>query len=252
MTSQPEIVSFEDSIKAMEPLRQAVSALGIELVDAQLDKFYTYYKEMVDWNQRVNLTGITEFQDVLTKHYLDSLSVSLSLSDELKSNGSFIDVGTGAGFPGIPLCLAFPGMGGTLLDATGKKTIFLEYIVEILGLDRLSVVKDRAETLAMAPEHREVYDIVLGRGLAGMAAFAELTLPFAKVGGLVIAQKLTNSSEEIAAASNAIELLGGELKEIIQVAQKGLENRALVVVKKIMPTPMRYPRRPGSPSKNPL
>lgn len=252
MTSQPEIVSFEDSIKAMEPLRQAVSALGIELVDAQLDKFYTYYKEMVDWNQRVNLTGITEFQDVLTKHYLDSLSVSLALSDELKSNGSFIDVGTGAGFPGIPLCLAFPGMGGTLLDATGKKTIFLEYIVEILGLDRLSVVKDRAETLAMAPEHREVYDIVLGRGLAGMAAFAELTLPFAKVGGLVIAQKLTNSSEEIAAASNAIELLGGELKEIIQVAQKGLENRALVVVKKIMPTPMRYPRRPGSPSKNPL
>ena len=252
MTSQPEIVSFEDSIKAMEPLRQAVSALGIELVDAQLDKFYTYYKEMVDWNQRVNLTGITKFQDVLTKHYLDSLSVSLALSDELKSNGSFIDVGTGAGFPGIPLCLAFPGMGGTLLDATGKKTIFLEYIVEILGLDRLSVVKDRAETLAMAPEHREVYDIVLGRGLAGMAAFAELTLPFAKVGGLVIAQKLTNSSEEIAAASNAIELLGGELKEIIQVAQKGLENRALVVVKKIMPTPMRYPRRPGSPSKNPL
>jgi len=252
LTSQPEIVSFEDSIKAMEPLRQAVSALGIELVDAQLDKFYTYYKEMVDWNQRVNLTGITKFQDVLTKHYLDSLSVSLALSDELKSNGSFIDVGTGAGFPGIPLCLAFPGMGGTLLDATGKKTIFLEYIVEILGLDRLSVVKDRAETLAMAPEHREVYDIVLGRGLAGMAAFAELTLPFAKVGGLVIAQKLTNSSEEIAAASNAIELLGGELKEIIQVAQKGLENRALVVVKKIMPTPMRYPRRPGSPSKNPL
>jgi 16S rRNA (guanine527-N7)-methyltransferase len=252
LTSQPEIVSFEDSIKAMEPLRQSVSALGIELVDAQLDKFYTYYKEMVDWNQRVNLTGITEFQDVLTKHYLDSLSVSLALSDELKSNGSFIDVGTGAGFPGIPLCLAFPGMGGTLLDATGKKTIFLEYIVEILGLDRLSVVKDRAETLAMAPEHREVYDIVLGRGLAGMAAFAELTLPFAKVGGLVIAQKLTNSSEEIAAASNAIELLGGELKEIIQVAQKGLENRALVVVKKIMPTPMRYPRRPGSPSKNPL
>ncbi len=252
MTSQPEIVSFEDSIKAMEPLRQAVSALGIELVDAQLDKFYTYYKEMVDWNQRVNLTGITKFQDVLTKHYLDSLSVSLALSDELKSNGSFIDVGTGAGFPGIPLCLAFPGMGGTLLDATGKKTIFLEYIVEILGLDRLSVVKDRAETLAMAPEHREVYDIVLGRGLAGMAAFAELTLPFAKVGGLVIAQKLTNASQEIAAASNAIELLGGELKEVIPVAQKGLENRALVVVKKIMPTPMRYPRKTGTPSKNPL
>ncbi len=252
MTSQTDIISPDDPTKAMEPLRQAASAFGIELADAQLGNYYTYYKELVDWNQRVNLTGITEFQDVLTKHYIDSLSVSLALSVELKSNGSFIDVGAGAGFPGIPLCLAFPGMGGTLLDSTGKKTRFLQYIVEILELDRLGVVKGRAETLAMAPEHREAYDLVLGRGLAGMAAFAELTLPFAKVGGLVIAQKLTNASQEIAAASNAIELLGGELKEVIPVAQKGLENRALVVVKKIMPTPMRYPRKTGTPSKNPL
>lgn len=252
MTKSTGIDTDANALQAIEPLKQAAEALKIELNDGQLDMFRTFFNELVDWNSRVNLTGITEWQDVLLKHFADSLSVALAIPDELKRNGFFIDIGTGAGFPGIPLLIAFPEMRGTLLDSTGKKTTFLKHIIELLELRNVDVITDRAETAAGDPEHRERYDIVLGRGLARMSAFAELTLPFARVGGMVIAQKLSNAEPEIAAASNAIREMGGTLKEVIPVALKGLENRTLVVVEKTSATPERYPRRPGIPSKRPL
>ena len=252
MTKPTETQEETRPAQRMELLAQRAMALGIELADAQLAQFQTYYSEMVLWNRRVNITGITEWQEVLTKHFLDSLSVGLAIPDELKSKGVFLDVGAGAGFPGIPLLIAFTGMRGTLLDSTAKKTAFLRHIVDALGLDAAEVITDRAETLARSPEHRERYDLVFGRGVARMSVLAELTLPFARVGGLVVAQKLVDADEEMETAENAIGLLGGRLKEVIPVAQKGLENRALVVVEKISRTPDRYPRRAGIPSKRPL
>ena len=252
VTNPGDATTGEDLRRRFARLQDEASALGVLLSDAQLQQFQTFHDEMLDWNQRVNLTGITEWQEVLTKHFLDSLSVSTAIPDMFKLSGAFLDVGTGAGFPGIPLGIVYPGMRGALLDATAKKTAFLRHVVDLLDLSALKVITDRAETLARKPEQRESYDLVFGRGVARMAALAELTLPFARVGGLVIGQKLIDSEDEIAAASGAIRLLGGELKEVIPVALKGLENRVLVVVEKTSPTPDSYPRRPGIPSKRPL
>ena len=252
MTNLPDSTSDDDFRQRFAPLISEASELGISLDDVQLQQLQTYYNEMIEWNQRVNLTGITEWQEVLTKHLLDSLSVSLAIPDEFKRSGAFMDVGAGAGFPGIPLCIAYPGMRGALLDSTAKKTAFLRHVVDLLGLSTLEVITGRAETVAQKPDQRENYDLVFGRGVARMAALAELTLPFARIGGLVIGQKLSNSEDEIAAASNAIRLFGGELKEVIPVTLKGLENRVLIVIEKIGKTPSTYPRRPGIPSKRPL
>lgn len=252
MTYPSEIETNAHLTQRMGLLVQEASSLAIDLSEAQLAQFQTHYDELVLWNQRVNLTGITEWQEVITKHFLDSLSVAMAIPDELKSAGVFIDVGAGAGFPGIPLSIVYPGVSGSLLDSTAKKTAFLKHLVGLLALSNIEVITDRAETLARQPKHRESYDMVFGRGVAGMAALAELTLPFARIGGLVIAQKLANAGDEIASASNSIQLMGGELKEIIPVTLKGLENRTLVVIEKISPTPERYPRRPGIPTKRPL
>ncbi|MDA0771271.1 MAG: 16S rRNA (guanine(527)-N(7))-methyltransferase RsmG [Chloroflexi bacterium] len=252
MTYPTELKTEAEINELMQPLAQAAVALGVNLTGTQLTQFHTYYEELIQWNSRVNLTGITEWHEVLTKHFLDSLSVCLAIPDDMKSGGAFLDVGAGAGFPGIPIRVAYPGIRGTLLDSTAKKTAFLTHLIDVLALDGITVITDRAETLARVPEHREGYNLVFGRGVANMAVLAELTLPFARVGGFVIAQKLINAEDEIAAASHAFQSLGGELKKIIPVAQKGLENRALVVIEKTSPTPERYPRRPGIPAKRPL
>jgi len=240
----------------MQRLIAGAGALGLRLTDNQIAAFQTYYEELVAWNQRFNLTAIVDYEPVQIRHFLDSLSCLLA--DEVRRtlarpDARAIDVGSGAGFPGLPLKLVCPGLHLTLLEATGKKVTFLEHIVARLGLRRVSAIHGRAEDLAHEPAHREAYDLALARAVAELPVVAEYTLPFCKVGGWVVAQKGEAGAAEAWSAERAIALLGGELRRVVPVELPGLpEDRSLVVVEKVGPTPERYPRRPGMPGKRPL
>jgi 16S rRNA (guanine527-N7)-methyltransferase len=240
----------------MQRLTEGASAVGLRLTAAQQASFQLYYEELVSWNQKFNLTAITEYEQVQIRHFLDSLSCLLAEETRLALNrpdARVIDVGTGAGFPGLPLKLVCPATRLTLLEATGKKVTFLEHIVERLGLRRVTTIKDRAEELAHDPEHREQYDLVLARAVAELPVVAEYTLPFCKTGGWVVAQKGEAGAAEAWSAERAITLLGGALHQVLPVELPGLpEDRSLVVIEKVSPTPTVYPRRTGIPTKRPL
>ena len=215
--------------------------------------FLRYSQALEEWNRRVNLTAVTGWEEVQRVHFLDSLTVALALSQEVRRGGRVIDLGTGAGFPGIPLKIAFPGLALALVESVGKKVAFLRFLVAHLRLERVQVWQGRAEDLGRCPELREAFDGVTARALGPMPVLAELALPFARVGGLMVAQKKGDFREELEAALEGLALLGGRLEEVrwLQVPELG-EPRALVVVKKVSPTPERFPRRPGVPAKRPL
>jgi 16S rRNA (guanine527-N7)-methyltransferase len=240
----------------MKQLIRGAQALGLRLDDGQVAAFQTYYEELVAWNQKFNLTAITDYEGVQTRHFLDSLSVLAvpGVQEMIARPGAqAIDVGSGAGFPGIPLKLACPGLRLTLLEATGKKVTFLEHLVAHLGLAGVTAVKARAEELAREPAHRESYDLVIVRAVADVAVLAEYTLPFCRPGGLVVAHKGQAGEAEARAAAGAIETLGGALRAVFPLALPGLpEGHTLVVVEKVSPTPQAYPRRPGVPARRPL
>jgi 16S rRNA (guanine527-N7)-methyltransferase len=240
------------SEEGMELLEAGAQAWGLELTRAQLQAFELYYQELIAWNERVNLTTITEYEDVQVKHFLDSLSCLQPLAG-LPVQARCIDIGAGAGFPGLPVKIARPQMSLTLLEASGKKTRFLERVVALLGLESVEVVKGRAEDLAHGPGHREAYDAAFARAVADLVVLVEYALPLTRIGGLFVAQKGVRVEGEVEAAREAIEILGGELKELTEVFLPGLEApRHLVVVQKVAPTPQKYPRRPGIPAKRPL
>ncbi len=227
--------------------------MGIELDSLQLDRFEAYYREIVDWNRRINLTSVTEYEQVQTRHFLDSLAVSAVIPPETLQGGSLLDVGSGAGLPGMPLAIAHAGLNVALLDATKKKTTFLSHLIGILELDNVEVLTGRAETLAHEPELRERFDIVASRAVGRLPVQGELTLAFCRVGGLVIAQKALGAEDEIDAGGAAMSSLGGKLRDVTQVAVPESDvERLLVTIDKMIPTPSRYPRRPGIPSKRPL
>jgi 16S rRNA (guanine527-N7)-methyltransferase len=240
----------------MQRLRKGAQTLGLELTERQQAAFQLYYEELVAWNEKFNLTAIVGFEQVQIRHFLDSLSCLLAGETRLALNrldARVIDVGAGAGFPGIPLKLVCPGMRLTLLEATGKKVAFLDHVVTRLGLRRVVAIKARAEELAHEPEHRESYDLALARAVADLPVVAEYALPFVKVGGWLVAQKGEAGAAEAWAAGRAITLLGGELCRVQPVELPGLpEDRSLVVIEKVAPTPEKYPRRPGQPAKRPL
>jgi len=238
----------------MENLQAGANQLGLQMTPEQLDKFQVFYHELIDWNQRMNLTRITDYADVQVKHFLDSLIVTRAWPPSLnRTRPSVIDVGTGAGIPGLPVKIMWPEIKLVLLDATAKKTHFLRQLIPKLQLDDVEIVLGRAETVAHQLEYRERFDLVLSRAVAPLPTLVELTLPLATIGGLVIALKKRATDLEINQAGRGISLLGGILQAVKPIdLEQFTDTRQLIVIDKVAPTPPRYPRRPGIPAKRPL
>ena len=230
-------------------LERGSANLGISLDSTHLDKFRRYYQELDRWNSTMNLTTVTAWNDVVETHFLDSLSIAGALPSETMAARNFIDIGAGAGFPGVPMKIVFPGLSGTLVDATARKVKFLKNLVAGLELTDMEVRHSRAETLAHCKSVREAFDLVFARAVAPLPVLAEITLPFCRVGGLVALHKTTSAADEIAAAHRAIETMGGQIRDIVSA---GGDSKILVVIDKIRSAPANYPRRPGIPSKRPL
>jgi 16S rRNA (guanine527-N7)-methyltransferase len=229
-------------------LIDGAGALGLALTTIHIAQFAQYYTELAIWNQRINLTAITDASQVVERHFLDSLSCFFAFP-KVTAGLNLIDVGTGAGFPGMPLKIVRPELELALLEAVGKKAGFLRHIVSILGLSKAQIVVARAEEAGRQATHREAYDLAVCRAVAEMAVLAEYCLPLIKIGGRFIAPKKTGIDQEIEAAGYAIEVLGGHLEPPVYLADG---ERQLVVVEKIKQTPTTYPRRPGMPAKRPL
>ena len=237
----------------MRLLTEGSEALGISLDDRQVDQFQTYYAELAEWNQRINLTSVVNYEEVQVKHFLDSLTVCIATGRPLPSGSRLIDVGAGAGLPGIPLKIAFPGLRVSLLESTGKKTEFLRFITDKLGLEEMEIHTGRAEQLGHQTGLRESFDLAVSRGVARLPTLAEYTLPFCGIGGKLVALKHGGIEDEIESASRALTILGGRFKGIHPVDLPGLEdNRVALEIEKIGPTPEQYPRRAGMPAKRPL
>lgn len=235
----------------MEKLIHGVTQLGLSLTVSQLEQFEAYYQELVDWNQHINLTSIVEYEAVQLRHFLDSLTLAPLLTQE--GCPRVLDLGAGAGLPGVPLKILLTSLRLTLIDSVAKKTRFLSHLVSRLGLEGVQVRTGRAEELAHDQELREGFDFVLSRGVAGLPTLVELALPFCKVGGLFIAQKGSNIEQELGQARYAMECLGSRVREVRLVYLEGLlEKRTLVVIEKQITTPAIYPRRIGVPFKRPL
>ena len=242
-------IKYEKMIKDFEEY-------GITLTDEQLQKFDTYYSMLVEWNKVMNLTGITEFDEVCKLHFTDSISSAgyFDFSKEL----SVIDIGTGAGFPGIPLKIVFPQLNITLLDSLNKRLNFLNAVIEELGLNEVGSIKTlhgRAEDYCQKKEGslRESFDVAVSRAVANMATLSEYCLPYVKTGGSFLAYKSEKAGEELADAKGAIHLLGGKLEAVNEFLLPGTDvSRTVCVVKKVEPTSKKYPRKAGVPSKQPL
>jgi len=238
----------------MHKLVLGAKKLGLQLSSKQLEQFRLYYQELVEWNQRVNLTAITDYEEVQIKHFLDSFTVTLAFKPPTSNSGLYlIDVGTGAGIPGLPLKILFPEIKLVLLEATAKKAAFLHHLYPKLELDNVEIVVGRAEQATHLAQYREKFDIVLSRGVAPLPTLGELTLPFCTVGGSFIAQKKGAIDLEISQAAKAISLLGGKLREVRGIdLEEFTDQRQLIVIDKVSSTPQQYPRHPGIPAKRPL
>lgn len=235
----------------LEEMRKAAAAYGLSLSDEQLRQFDQYQRLLLAWNERMNLTAITEPREVAVKHMVDSLS---AYTPELFHDGvSVIDVGTGAGFPGIPLKIFCPGIHLTLMDALQKRVHFLQTVVDDLGLEAVSCVHARAEEGARQKAYREQYDIAVSRAVARLSVLAEYCMPFVKSGGYFLALKGAKYEEELREAGKALKVMGGSGMETRRVALPGLDDvRAVIAVHKTMPTPKAYPRKAGTPAKKPI
>ena len=236
----------------MEKLVQDAQALfNVKITGRQVMSFITYEKELIEWNNRFNLTAIRDPESIRTKHFLDSLSCILAWKASPPAH--LIDVGTGAGFPGIPLKLLYPSLKLTLVESVSKKAAFCRHIVEVLRLEQVDVIHSRAEDLGQDPNHRETYDWAVARAVANLNVLSEYLIPFVKVGGTALAQKGESGPAEAQSAEGAMHLLGGKLRQLIPVSLPGVaDDRYLILVDKVAATPPRYPRKPGIPAKQPL
>jgi len=225
--------------------------LFLDLKESQLDSFSLFYDLLQFWNTRYNLTTITDRQEILIKHFIDSLSCLRVISDSVQF--SLIDIGTGAGFPGIPLRIMVPGISLTLVESVKKKAEFCKLAVKELGLDNVEILHSRAEDIGQAPDFREKYDWSVARAVADLSVLAEYLLPLVKVGGHALAMKSANCEEELSLAKPAIKLLGGRVERIEKInLPENYGARSLIVIEKSRQTPEKYPRRAGIPAKKPL
>ncbi len=232
-------------------LKDRLEALDIVLDQEQINQFDEYYEILVEWNKVMNLTGITEYQEVVEKHFLDSLSIVKVM--DMDQVERVIDVGTGAGFPGIPLKIAFPKLDIVLLDSLNKRIRFLDHVIEELGLEGIRTIHGRAEDFARDGKYRERFDLCVSRAVANLSSLSEYCLPYVKVGGRFVSYKSGDIEEEVNDASKAIALLGGKKERIekFQLPDTDIQ-RSFVVIEKTKNTQKRYPRKAGMPTKEPL
>jgi 16S rRNA (guanine527-N7)-methyltransferase len=236
----------------METLaRDAQVLFNIHLSGRQLMALSVYEKELLEWNQKFNLTAIRDAESIRTKHFLDSLSCVLAW--KASPPNQLIDIGTGAGFPGIPLKILYPTLRLTLVESVGKKAMFCQHLVRVLGLEHVDVIQARAEDLGQTAQHREKYDWAVARAVANLKVLSEYLIPLVRLGGAMLAQKGESGPAEAQSAEESMKLLGGKLKQLIPVHLPSVaEDRYLVVVEKVAATPPKYPRKPGIPMKQPL
>lgn len=230
---------------------KGLEQLGISLEEHQIRQFLEYYEILVEWNKVMNLTGITEYEEVIAKHFLDSLAL-VKVCD-LSGHKQVIDIGTGAGFPGIPLKIAFPELEIVLLDSLNKRIKFLNEVIEKLGLKNIRTIHGRAEDFARRKEYRENFDLCVSRAVANMSTLSEYCLPYVACGGKFIPYKSGKIDEEVTKAQKAVKILGGKISETVkfQLVDTDME-RSFVVVEKEKNTPKKYPRKAGMPAKEPL
>lgn len=232
-------------------LSDGLKAMGYDAVEVMVDQFLTFRSLLLEWNEKINLTTITDDEGVVYKHFLDSLTC---LQSKVDFNGKkVLDLGTGAGFPGVPLKIAIPDLDITLMDSLNKRIQYLNEVCSALQFKNVQCLHARAEEAARQKTMREAYDIVVSRAVANMSTLSEYCLPFVKTGGYFIAQKTNEAFDEIKNAEKAIRILGGATPEIVQVQVPGTDlAHNLVIIKKIKPTPAVYPRKAGTPAKKPI
>ena len=232
-------------------LEEGCKELGITLDEIQKKQFTDFYEYLVEKNKVMNLTGITEFQEVLIKHFLDSLACVKAV--DMSRIKRIMDIGTGAGFPGVPLKIAFPHLEACLLDSLKKRVNFLEETFQLLKLENITAIHGRAEEYAKNKQYREIYDLCVSRAVSNLATLSEYCLPYVKTGGYFISYKSGTVQEEVEQAQKAVKILGGRIQDVVYFQLPDSEiQRSLVVIEKIKATPGRYPRKAGTPLKEPL
>ena len=232
-------------------LEEGCKELGITLDEIQKKQFTDFYEYLVEKNKVMNLTGITEFQEVLIKHFLDSLACVKAV--DMSRIKRIMDIGTGAGFPGVPLKIAFPHLEACLLDSLKKRVNFLEETFQLLKLENITAIHGRAEEYAKNRQYRETYDLCVSRAVSNLATLSEYCLPYVKTGGYFISYKSGTVQEEVEQAQKAVKILGGKIQDVVYFQLPDSEiQRSLVVIEKIKATPGRYPRKAGTPLKEPL
>ena len=235
----------------MERLREKAAAFGIKLSDHQLEQFETYYEMLVEKNKVMNLTAITEKNEVIDKHFADSLA--LIKSGVSLTGQKILDIGTGAGFPGIPLKIAFPELEIVLLDSLNKRIKFLNEVIEALGLEKITAIHGRAEDYAKDAAYREQYDLCVSRAVANLATLSEYCLPYVKVDGMFVPYKSGEIDEEVKESSKAVKILGGKIEDVVKFELPGTDiGRSFVKIHKVKNTTKKYPRKAGMPSKEPI
>lgn len=232
-----------------EELTKRAMQFGVNLLEEQQNQFYQYMQLLLEWNEKMNLTAITEPQEVLTKHFIDSMSVM----PYIKRGNKILDIGTGAGFPGIPLKIVLPQNSFTLLDSLNKRIQFLQKVIGELKLEEIEAVHGRAEEFCSLGQKRESYDVVTSRAVAKLNVLLEYMLPFVKIGGRCICMKALEIEAELEEAKKAVEILGGTVEKVEEITLENTDiTRNIVIIKKVKETPKKYPRKAGTPSKEPI